>query len=402
MKPASIPLVVLAVLGIPAISAFGNDTDTSIAAILKVGPEGEGNLNAGKAWRALQKADADALPKLLAAMDNASPLATNWLKGAIDVIVGRELAAGNELPLGSIGEFLLDTRHHPRARRLAFDLINRVDPDSGRKLVPGMLNDPAVELRRDAVARLIEEADKLSGEGKKNAAILLHRQALNAARDVDQVEKITKSLTENGETVDLPEHFGFLMHWKVIGPFHNTERKGFNTEFPPEKDLNLQGECEGLNGETVKWSELVTSDKFGMVDINKPYGQLKEVTAYAVTEFNSPEARPAQIRLGCKNAWKVWLNGKLVFGRDEYHRGMRIDQYQLPVRLEKGKNTILVKICQNEQKERWTVEWQFQLRVCDATGTAILATDRPPTPVANEEGDGEGKPGRRRGRRSDR
>jgi hypothetical protein len=33
-------------------------------------------------------------------------------------------------------------------------------------------------------------------------------------------------------------------------------------------------------------------------------------------------------------------------------------------------------------KEKWTVEWEFQLRVCDATGTAILSTGRPATPKA--------------------
>jgi hypothetical protein len=41
-----------------------------------------------------------------------------------------------------------------------------------------------------------------------------------------------------------------------------------------------------------------------------------------------------------------------------------------------------VKLCQNEQKEKWTVEWEFQLRVCDSTGTAILSTDRPDIPKA--------------------
>jgi len=76
----------------------------------------------------------------------------------------------------------------------------------------------------------------------------------------------------------------------------------------------------------------------------------------------------------------VWFNGKLLFGRDEYHRGSRIDQYRLPVELKAGKNTILVKVCQNEEVKDWTKEWEFQLRVCDATGTAILAKDRPATP----------------------
>ena len=37
---------------------------------------------------------------------------------------------------------------------------------------------------------------------------------------------------------------------------------------------------------------------------------------------------------------------------------------------------ILVKACQNEQTEKWTVEWEFQLRVCDSTGTAILAANK--------------------------
>lgn len=60
-----------------------------------------------------------------------------------------------------------------------------------------------------------------------------------------------------------------------------------------------------------------------------------------------------------------------IFGRDEYHRGMQMDQYKLRCHFKKGTNTILVKCCQNEQTETWTVEWQFQLRVCDAAGTAV-------------------------------
>ena len=95
-------------------------------------------------------------------------------------------------------------------------------------------------------------------------------------------------------------------------------------------------------------------------------------------------AAAAELRLGCKNAWKIWLNGELVFGHDEYHRGMRIDQYKLPVQLKKGGNTIVVKACQNEQVEDWTVQWQFQLRVGDATGTAIHSATKKNREVATQ------------------
>ena len=177
-------------------------------------------------------------------------------------------------------------------------------------------------------------------------------------------------------SLPLPRHFGFLTDWQIIGPFHNTDRKGFGEEFPPEKKIDLKARHPGKESE-VKWQALTTSDPYGKVDLNKPYGKLKEVTGYAYHEFESTETRPAELRLGCKNAWKVWLNGKLLFSRDEYHRGQRIDQYKMPAQLEKGTNSILIKLCQNEQKEDWTVEWEFQLRVCNATGTAIPAADRP-------------------------
>ena len=85
-------------------------------------------------------------------------------------------------------------------------------------------------------------------------------------------------------------------------------------------------------------------------------------------------------RLAIPGWAKVWLNGELLFGRDEYHRGQRIDQYRLPVNLREGENEILVKACQDELEKDWTVQWEFQLRVCDETGAAIHSTDRRPTP----------------------
>ncbi|MCH1507393.1 MAG: hypothetical protein L7V86_27715 [Verrucomicrobiales bacterium] len=355
----------------------------AIEVIKAVQNEGEGNEAAAAAWKQIIQGDATSVVPVLEAMNGSNGLASNWLISAAQTIVDRELTNGNALPLEQLGAFLMDTRQEARARRLAFELIQRVDPETAQKLVPGMINDPSNALRRDAVAGLLDEAEAMVEAEKKPAASIVYRQALGAARDIDQVESASKALQELGQKVDLPKHFGFLMHWSVVGPFDNTERKGFDTVFPPEEGVDLTGEYDGKAGK-VSWSRLATSDNYGMVDVNKAYGPLKEVTAYAFTEYESPSDQPAQLRLGCKNAWKIWLNGELVFARDEYHRGIRIDQYQLPVNLQKGKNTLLVKLCQNEQEEDWTVQWQFQLRVCDATGTALLATNRLPTPISRQ------------------
>lgn len=362
----------------PHATAASSSLNDALSTVLAVGPEGRGNDAASLAWPALANQGPAVLPQILSAMDGANALSANWIRAAVGQIVEKAARDKQALPVSELGLFLLDPSHSPEGRRLAYDLIAQASPETAAKLLPGMLNDPATALRRDAVALLIRDGEALVQSGDKQGGALVLRQALNFARDVDQIQGLNKSLKGLGQQVDLPSHFGFLMNWKVIGPFDNTGRSGFDTVFPPEKELNFNATYDGKAGK-VTWKDFSTTDEYGMVDVNKAYDYLKEVTAYCVADYESPEERNVQLRLGCKNAWKVWLNGELLFGRDEYHRGMRIDQYTLPARLKAGHNTILVKVCQNEQTQSWTKEWEFQLRVCDETGTAILAANRPAT-----------------------
>ena len=361
------------------------DLAADLAVIRAVGPEGLGNRDAQAAWKGVAAVGAEKIPEILAGMDGAGLLAANWLAAAVDTIAARS----DTLPLDDIRDFLADERHDPHARRLAWELIRDRAPEEAEELVVAMLDDPSVELRREAVSRELDAARGLETAGPQAEAVARFRRALGAARDVDQIEAATKALEAAGETVDLPQLFGFLMHWNVVGVFDNKDGAGFAAIYPPEEPhpLVVGGTYAGRDG-TVSWRPFVTADRYGMVDINKAYpgpdDGLKEVVAYAFTTFDAPEARDAEIRLGCKNAWKIWLNGALVFGREEYHRGMQIDQYRLPVTLREGPNTILIKLCQDEQKQEWTKEWQFQMRICDATGTAIHAVGRPATPTAEE------------------
>ena len=342
--------------------------DDSLRALAAVAREGRGNEAASVAWQEVVKNGPSALPALLAAAGKGSPVADNWLRLAGDVIVENARRTKQPLPLAAVEAFLKDTAHAASARRLAFDLLQQADPARADAVEPALIADPVQELRRGAVQRVIDAAKTKDAAGRKAGYL----QALEAVRDEDQTKFLAEELKKLGVPVDLPRHFGFLMQWCVIGPFDNTERKGFDTVFPPEKEIALQASYPG-KGKQVGWVNFESKDDYGKIDLNKPLGLQKEVTAYAVANFDSPSERDAELRLGCKNAWKVWLNGELLFGRDEYHRGQQMDQYKLKCRLKKGVNTVLVKCCQNEQKEDWTAEWEFQLRVCDPAGTAILS-----------------------------
>lgn len=364
----------------------------SLSQIRQVGPEGAGNAEAAAAWERLTSLGPEILVPVLRAMDGAGPLARNWMRTAVEKVFDRELKSGSEIPAEDLKAFLLDRGNEPNARGLAYDLYAKVAPESAAALVPGFADDPSPGLRREAVARLLEDGKAQLEASEKERSLATLRAALDAAREIDQIDAATKLLREKLEqTVDLPKHFGFLSYWHLAAPFDNTGRAGFDRAYSPEEGIDLGAEYQGKDGQSVKWQEYATPDDYGKVDFNQPFGPLKEVVGYAYTEFEAAEAREAELRLGCKNAWKVWFNGELLFGRDEYHRGQRIDQYSLPVKLKEGKNTILVKACQNEQTQDWTVQWEFQLRICDATGTAILAKDRRPTPE-------KAAPARRRGK----
>jgi hypothetical protein len=363
--------------------SLGAALDEPLQKVLAVGREGHGNAAASEGLIALSAATLEDLPKLIGALGQANPLAANYLRAAIDSMVDREISAGKPLPLSALSTILLDPKAGDQPRSLAFDLIRRAAPQAAEQLIPGFLSDPNVELRRLAVERLIRSAQEADKAGRKEDATLLYSQASSAARDVDQIRSLADTLAKRGQQVDIPKQMGFLMHWEVIGPFDNTGLQGFAKVFPPESEWTADAVYPGKSGE-VRWQPLVTSDPYGKVDFNVPYGMLKETVGYARTVFNSGQDQSVEIRLGCKNAWKVWVNGELLFGRDEYHRGQRIDQYILPAKFRVGPNEILVKCCQNEQTQDWTVQWEFQLRVCDATGAAVLAIDRPPTPQPQE------------------
>jgi hypothetical protein len=363
-------------------SLWSAEIDASLKTILQVGPEGQGNAEAAAAWRELAKGDAADLVKVLTAFDGASPLASNWLRSAFEAIADRTFKTTGKLPQAELEKFIQQTEHDPRARRMAYEWLLKVDPAAEDRLIPGLLNDPSIEFRRDAVARLITEGTKLEADGKTDIAKDVFLKAIQAARDEDQIETIMKPLEKLGVTVDLARHFGFILDWHLVGPFDNVEKKGFNISYTPEMEVKLDAKYAGQKGE-VTWSKYVTEEKYGLVDLSKVTAPQKGSVTYAYTTFTSDKDQTVDLRLGTPNAWKLWVNGEFVFGREEYHRGMAIDQYRMRAKLKKGPNQILLKICQNEQTEDWAQRWQYQLRVCDATGSAILSTTRPgTTPVA--------------------
>lgn len=364
----------MAVLLLPATAVHGETTAEALAQLKAVGREGAGNKAAARAWKDVVRQGPRALPAILRAMNDSDATAANWLRTAGDAITERALAAGKPLPAEALERFIRQTRHNGAARRLAYEWLCRVDAQVPKRLLPDMLQDPSSELRRDAVAVVLKQAKARLDKGDPDAARAAYRRALTGACDKDQVDLIVKQLDKLGVKIDIASHFGFVRQWLLAAPFDNHKDAGFPVAYPPENGVDPKAVYEGKDGKEARWIAVTTKDPYGMVNLNKELGKQHGVVAYAYAVLESPKARPIDIRAGTPNGIKIFLNGKEVYHRDEYHHGAALDQHIAHAALKAGRNELLVKVCQNEQTEDWAQDWKFQLRLCDAVGAAVPFT----------------------------
>lgn len=353
-----------------------DDFSDALLRLRAVGPQGAGHVAAQEAWPTVAGSGVEKLPAILAGMDGANELATNWIATAAQAVVERAERARQPLPKAALETFLLDREHSPRGRRLALELLVAADPTAEDRLVPGFLDDPAGELRREAVARLMGEAAALAKADRKRDATETYLRALAAARDFGQIRELATRLKALEHPVDLQRQLGYVVRWKLIGPFDNTGRAGFAAVYPPETALDFAAAYPGKSGE-VRWNDYTSDDELGKIDFFQPFGAQREVVGYAAAEFFSSRRREVELRLSSWNATKLWLNGQPVNEYPIYHSGSQPDQYVDRVVLQPGRNVILVKVCQNEQTQDWAQRWDFQLRVCDASGAAVLSDSQP-------------------------
>ncbi len=339
------------------------DIATSIAALRGTGPGGKGNAQAASAWRELVGHGPAALVPALGALDDEDPVSANWLRPALDAIL--EKSGNDRIPARELELFLEDRKGGRMARACALELIRKKDPASADTFLGKATDDPSPEIRRQAIAMAL---DKMPAEGPDRTAAL--KRLLKVACDRDQVDQIAKDLAAAGIKTDLASHFGFILNWSVVGPFPVPEATGFGVKFAPEDNVKINETISTPKG-PLKWKSVSTTDASGVINLNKELADEKSVVGYAFTRIESPVEQRVVLRAGSITAIKVFLNGKEVYGKDEYHHGMHQDQHQAIVILKPGANDLLLKVCQNQKGQSWEKNWQFQIRFTDFTGAKV-------------------------------
>lgn len=350
-----------------------------VATVKRIGLEASGYEAATAAARRLSTQPSSAAGQVLEAMKEASPLAKNWLR-----MIAADVADNPPFPREVLLEFFADRSQDSDARHAAYQALLSSDPALKAVLLEDAVDDPSLPVRHAAIALTLEQAAKQNEAGNKDAATDLFRMVVANGRNPDQLQAAAKSLGELGDKIDLADELGLIRRWWVIGPFDNTASAEFETVYLPEQVYLHEGRLpadwlkadatvvkDGGKGQAAM-SHLVVSDhSFGVVSINPALQNAKDAIAYGYVEFDVAEGVQAVARIGCITASKVWVNGQFVMGNEVYHSGTRIDQYVGDCQLLPGRNSVLIKICQNAQTESWAQDWQFQFRLTDRFETPI-------------------------------
>ncbi|HBJ33893.1 MAG TPA: hypothetical protein DDZ51_03820 [Planctomycetaceae bacterium] len=387
-KTLSLGFLILALISPTDLVHAQDAVEQDLAAIRNVKPAGAGHVEAKAAAGRLAKLPSSQVAVVLDSMTDASPLAENWLR-----VIAGSVADNGPFPKEQLTEYLKDRKRDSNARFLAFQILTVRDPESLPTLIEGAQTDPSLPLRHLAISRLINRAEAEVESKNNDAATQTYKLVLAEARNADQLKSAAKSLEKLGEKVDLAKQLAMIRDWWILATYDNKDTQHFNTEYLPESTYIAAGKLPASwlkPGAAIRRGEVaedtpagqvatrVTSDdELGMVNLNPPLENAKDSIAYAYAEFTyspagaSGKTIPAEARLGCINANKIWINGKLVTANEVYHSGTRIDQYVAGCELKDGVNTVLIKVCQNAQTESWAQDWQFQFRFTDRNGAAL-------------------------------
>ncbi|HJZ90614.1 MAG TPA: hypothetical protein VKE40_07045, partial [Gemmataceae bacterium] len=164
-------------------------------------------------------------------------------------------------------------------------------------------------------------------------------------------DNLVAALTED-ELIDMVEYLLTLKtasltpeSWHILGPFANdASDSALDKDLGIEsaKAIDLSASLPGRDG-PIKWSAVKVNGT-GYVDLMAHYAGKSALSAsYLYREIDSPVDQEGVILFGNDDGAKVWVNGKQVFENRD-HFAATPERHQIPVKLKKGANAILIKI----------------------------------------------------------
>ena len=160
------------------------------------------------------------------------------------------------------------------------------------------------------------------------------------------IEKTTgdaqKDLKEALSTVCAP--YGYITKWRYSNVYTAKDEKGADACPAAHKAVFMP---EKPNYDYNKWPKFVPakdSKTPEVVTLHKCLGGVQR-TAYIVAYVYADADKEAILEMGSDDMLKAWMNGEMIVDSPKYQALVRAS-YKIPVKLKKGKNTLLMKVSQ--------------------------------------------------------
>ena len=131
--------------------------------------------------------------------------------------------------------------------------------------------------------------------------------------------------------------------WYHMGPWDNQGGRGFSTVYPPEKGIDLTTSHTGKDNVLLSWKPF-PNFKIGAANNLAVYRQNNQACTYLYHVVEVPRDMSLPVSLGSDDTLSVWLNGKQLLAKN-VSRGVEPDQDHVILDLKRGKNELLLKIC---------------------------------------------------------
>jgi hypothetical protein len=133
--------------------------------------------------------------------------------------------------------------------------------------------------------------------------------------------------------------------WHFIGGLAAPDNNNFDFAFPPEKEIKLDAKYPTRGNQQTAWQKKEWAD--GNVhdflsSLPQPLHENVANYVYRAIEAEVPCEIP--VSLGSDDTLTVWINGKKIHA-ENVGRGAAPDQAHVKLPLQKGKNELLIKIC---------------------------------------------------------
>ena len=234
------------------------------------------------------------------------------------------------------------------------DNLLKLLPVCERDVERGLILDQIAAINDIAAFHKLEELadDKTIGDmaasalaknaklyGQPEFAIVTKSLAAFIAKTTGDAQK---DLKEALSAVCAP--YGYITKWRYSNVYTAKDEKGADacpaahkTFFLPEKpDYNYSKWPKFVPAKDSKTPEVVT--------LHKCLGGVQR-TAYIVAYVYADADKEAILEMGSDDMLKAWMNGEMIVDSPKYQALVRAS-YKIPVKLKKGKNTLLMKVSQ--------------------------------------------------------